>query len=588
MRLGTRKVTLSGIFATAGALALLLSACGGSSSTQSTASTGPAKGANQKITLYWASGGDSADITTLDPGVAQDTGSVPPILQLFDGLVTLDQNLKPELWGADKLTVSADGLTYTYHLRAGQKFVDGTPVKASDYAFSMNRSENPCLASPVSSYLAGTLKDANTFATETCGSDGKTIVGPIQTLLGDSIVADDSAATVTLTLAQPAAYFSELMTYNTTLAIEQSALGDGLGADGTWLTNLLQGKGNSGMFQLKTWDHQGNIVLVPNPNWWGVTAGKKPNFTEIDYKIFVSGDTQYSTFVSDPTAAYNDLIPSAQIADAKTKNDFQQTPQLVVGGFAPNYKVAPFNNKDARLAFCEAIDRDSISHNIQKDVVVPSFHLVPNGMPGYNPNLKGPDGIPTSGDTTKALAHWNAYKATLNGAPVPAIKYTYNSAAATVKLTAQYYQATWNQLFGTNVTLDQVTFSTYLAENDQKTLQLARFGWAADYPDPQDFLTLLWSSTGLYNDTNVNVPAADALMAQADGISDPAKQDQRMSLYNQAEQDLVDDGAMCSTTTSPFYYNVRTWVYGIKASAQTYVPLDDWATGYLTTDEPSA
>ncbi len=217
-----------------------------------------AKGANQRITLYWNSSSGRTDIYTMDPGMAQDATTLPIVNQVFDQLVTLDANLKPELWGADKLDISTDGLIYTFHIRANQKFSDGTAVKASDYAFALNRAANPCLASPTGGYLAP-IKDASAYLAETCKGDGKTVVGAVQTLLGDSIIADDSASTLTLKLTAPAGYFEEALSYPTAAPIEQSVLGDGLGADGKWTDQLVSDKGNSGMFNVKTWDHAGNL-----------------------------------------------------------------------------------------------------------------------------------------------------------------------------------------------------------------------------------------------------------------------------------------------------------------------------------------
>ena len=258
----------------------------------------------------------------MDPGTAQTSDSIPIVNQVFDQLVTLDANLTPELWGADKLDISPDGLTYTFHIRAHQKFSDGTPVKASDYAFALNRAANPCLASPTGGYLSP-LKDAATFLGEPCGGNGKTVIGAIQTLIGDSIVADDSASTLTLTLSQPAASFEEALSYPTAAPIEQSVLGDGLGANGKWTDKLSTPMGNSGMFNIKLWDHHGHLDLVPNPEWWGVAAGKKITFSEVDYTIFEDDDTLYSTYQSDPTAAFADAIPDAQVAAAKSDPDYK-------------------------------------------------------------------------------------------------------------------------------------------------------------------------------------------------------------------------------------------------------------------------
>ncbi len=551
-------------------------------------STSVAKGTNQRIILYWNAGGGNgeSDITTMDPGMAQDASTLPIVDQVFDQLVTLDANLEPELWGADHLTISPDGMTYTFHLRPHQKFSDGTPVKASDYAFALNRAASPCLASPTGGYLAP-LKDAATFIGETCNQDGHTVAGAIKTLIGDSIIADDSADTFALHLASPAGYFEEALSAPTAAPIEASVLGDDVGAHGKWTDQLTSDRGNSGMFNVKSWDHAGTLDLVPNPDWWGVAAGKTINFTEVDYKIFEDGDALYRAYQSDPTAAFAFAIPQLQVAAAKGDADFKTSPILETGGLEFNYKIKPFDNKDARLAFCEAIDRDLVSTTITKGATQPSWHIVPRGMPGYTPNLQGPDGVPTSGDLAKAQAHWAAYKATLHGAPVPPISLLYIGASATVAATDKYYQSTWDAAFGVDVTFT-TPFGTILQEEDNTTYQLFRFGWLADYPDPQDFLTLLFDTRGPYNEAHISVPAADALMEAADTMFLPSQQGQRLQLYNQAEQLLLDDGAFCPVSAYTNSYALRPWVHGLSEDAQGAFPNDQWVDGYLTSAEPSA
>ncbi len=556
------------------------------------ASTNPpprlvAKGANQKIVLDWTAdnGGGALDITTMDPGTAQDTSAIPIVNQVFDQLVTLDANLTPELWGADTLTLSPDGLTYTFHIRPHQTFSDGTPVKASDYAFALNRAANPCLASPTGGYLSP-LKDAPTFLGETCGSDGKTVVGSLQTLIGDSIIADDSASTLTLKLSQPAGYFEVALSSSTASPIEQSVLGDGLGANGTWTDKLATPMGNSGMFNVKTWDHNGHLDLVPNPDWWGAAAGKKITFTEVDYTIFEDGDSLYSTYQSDPTAAFADAIPSAQVAAATSDPDYKTSPILEFGGLEMNWKIKPFDNQDARLALCEVIDRDSVSTTIWQGTIQPSWHIVPQGMPGYNPNVHGPDNTPTSGSLANAQAHWNAYLATLHGAPVPTVKLSLNFAVSTNKTYGAYLQSTWEAAFN-GITVQLYTPpDTILQEEDVKTIQLFRFGWLADYPDPQDFLSLLFKTNAPYNLDNVSIPAADQMMTAADQLFLPSQQDQRLQLYNQAEQLIIDQGGVCPTSAYTTSYKLRSWVHGLREDAQGAFPNDQWVTGYLTTAEP--
>src|SRR5262245_53188208 len=107
MRLGTWKLKLSSFFAFVGVLALLLTACGGSSG-----NNGPSdKAKDQSFKFIWASGGESIDIPTMDPALAQDSQSIPPVDLVWDGLVTLDSNLKVINWAAQKVDAASDGLS---------------------------------------------------------------------------------------------------------------------------------------------------------------------------------------------------------------------------------------------------------------------------------------------------------------------------------------------------------------------------------------------------------------------------------------------------------------------------------------------
>ena len=231
------------------------------------------------------------------------------------------------------------------------------------------------------------------------------------------------------------------------------------------------------------------------------------------------------------------------------------------------------------------MNRDTLNTSILKGASVPSWHLVPPGMPGYNQSLKGIDGAPTSGDTTKAKAYWQQYLATLGGKPVPSVTLSFNVASASQKQLAEAYQATWKELFPeANVTISTIAWAQQVQTLLGHTMQVGRFGWLADYPDPQDFLSLLYE-TGAPNDYfNASVPQADSLLKQADAIFDPAQQTQRMSLYNQAEQLLVDNVAVCPVYSGEGHYRLRTWVKGDWIIAPNgNVPNPGWVTGYIAT-----
>ena len=114
-----------------------------------------------------------------------------------------------------------------------------------------------------------------------------------------------------------------------------------------------------------------------------------------------------------------------------------------------------------------------------------------------------------------------------------------------------------------------------------KSLSLMVFvtNWGADYPDPQDFISLLWTTNAPYNRNFVSISQVDALCAQADGMGDL---NARILLYQQAEQLLVNQAVAIPYAQSLFTYVVRSRVvgWGIAPTGQT--PLSVWQGTYLT------
>src|SRR5690348_11165052 len=97
---------------------------------------------DQTLKMVWTA--SDYRLVMYDPAEAYDDVTIQTTDLLFDGLVTVDRNERIEPWGATSWTISPDGLTYTFKLRPNQRFSDGTPVKPSDYAWSMDRAANPC------------------------------------------------------------------------------------------------------------------------------------------------------------------------------------------------------------------------------------------------------------------------------------------------------------------------------------------------------------------------------------------------------------------------------------------------------------
>ncbi len=265
---------------------------------------------------------------------------------------------------------------------------------------------------------------------------------------------------------------------------------------------------------------------------------------------------------------------------------YTEVPSLGVRFLIGNWMLAPFDDVRVRNAFSLAIDRKALATAIDKGSAAPTIHMVINGVPGYNPNLKNAAG--DSGDKTlvanvaKAQELARAYAAEKCGgdfSKCSPIVFSYPTITPTESLRAQALQQEWQTAFpGWPITLQPLELSFLF--RTLATLQFAWDGWTADYADPQDFLSLLWEKDAQYNRSSVEVPAADALEQQADASSDGIG---RLRQYQQAEQLLVDQGAFMSLVQPFFFYVVRPRARLVKwqANVLNVTAPTTWQQAYI-------
>ena len=530
--------------------------------------------------------GASGAATILDPTLAGDPASRTMVSLLYDGLVTLDQRLQDENWAAQKVDVSPDGLTYTFHLHAGLAFASGTPVTSADYAYSINRALDPCLASPLASDLFA-IKDAATFAGELCAhgqiavntKGGQT--GPlITTLLGSALQTPDDH-TLVVELAQPAGYFLSALTSPAAVALDPTLVGPDLASE-QWLTQLVTSGGTSGMFTVTRLDLGGGpLVVRPNPHWWGLSQGRRTYLTEIDFTFFKSAETAYLAYQAGQF--HVDTPPLAHLATVQAQPDFHELGALDYHGLSVNWTKPPLNNLDARQAVCLAIDRDALNRAALGGTVLPGWHLIPTGMPGFNPTATGPDGVAgAQGDAATAARHWAAYRASLGDSATSQISYAYNRDDPYAKAIANALRAQWQQALGIQAILKGESHAAWQNDLDAGNYLIAPISIAAAYPDPQQFLSQPFLNV---SDAQLpDVPQADVLMRQADATTN---QTQRLEDYQRAEQLLVHKVATCPLYQSQLFYQVRQCVHGFLLDSMGLMPLDAWAGTYLDNSCPN-
>ena len=569
MRLGARKSSFGALLALTGSLAMLLAGCQVGGTT-----TGNAAPDSQQV--FHDQIGGIADIKTLDPAVNTDLYSAEAIELLYPGLLGLDPKLAVEPWAAQAMpTVSSDGLTYTFKVKSGLKWSDGTPINAQTYAYSINRAESPCTASPAAYYLY-VLKDALTFNTaETC-TNGK-ISGKVQTLIGDSINTPD-AQTLVLTLAQPATYFLEAFTYPTSDAVPEQLINQ---YPTTWTQHLADGSGFGGnLYKVTLWNHAGSLVLQRNDAFWGT----KPKLREIDFTFYKDTTTAYNSYL----AGKDDIggAPTAQLAAAKKHAGFHQVGVQQIDYYAMNWKIKPFDDVRVRQAFEIALNKTALADTVLHGAVEATNHIVPSGMPGYNQALKGPDGTQSlTGNTQTANQLAAAYAADTHCGTAtdfsgcPAVTLTIPSGSVDGSNEAAAAQQMWAAAFPKwKINITSIDFGTLLTNLNAKTVQFWAIAWIEDYPDPQDWLTTNLACDSAYNSGNACDTTADQLMHTADANPNLTE---RLTQYQQAEQILVTKVGWLPLDQATTWWEIRPWVVNFNVAAGGLTPLDTWQQIYI-------
>ena len=555
-------------------LAMLLGACGGTTTTTPTTS-GKATPDKQVLNMPFQNG--TSDIKTFDPALSTDVNSIAAIDLVFTGLVQFNDKLEVQPQLASSYSVGSDGLTWTFKLKPNLKFSDGTPLTSQDIVYSIDRALQPATKSTTAPIYLALVKDSD-----------KLVAGKISTFIGDSLMTPDPN-TVVIIANKKAAYFLDALAYSCSYVVEKSLIVK----YGTNFTDHLNEGGGDGPFKVQTYTHGTNIVVVPNPDYYGA----KPQLTKVIYPFYKQVDTNYKAYEAGQTD-YSYAVPSADLTSAKAlpNNQYSLVPQLTIIYLTMNYLVKPFDNIHIRQAFDLALDKDLIAHSVYKDTVLPSNHIVPKGMPGYNPNLTGPDGVAsTKGDTTKAKALFQqglTEEGYTSVAQVPPIKLTYPSGSQDTDNEIAAEIQMWQTTLGISVKANPEDFNKLLtdvpaATNNPKGLQFWRLAWFADYPDPQDWTTLQFDKGVPNNNMNYGQNStSDAAQQQAvqqalEAADVNPDNTSRLQAYMNAEQQLVNDVAWLSIYQSAASQVLKPYVKGMIFNPQLLIPPDDWGNIYI-------
>ena len=451
------------------------------------------------------------DPPTLDPHITTDATSAQIIVEVFGGLVTIDPDLDIVGDLAESWDISPDGLKYTFHLRTDAKFHSGKPVTADDVLWSLERATNPLTESPVADQYLGDIVGVKEM-----------IRGDADTISGVRVVDDH---TLEITIDAPKSYFLAKLTYPTAFVLDP----ENVEANPR---NWFRQPNGTGPFRLSSYQIGESMVLSRNEYYH---LGP-PKLEEVE--LILSGGTSMLMYENDEIhLAGVGLADLDRLLDTSNKLHpelIQAPPSFSVQYIGFNVAEPPLDDPKFRQALNLAIDKREIASVVLGDQVVPATGILPPGFPGFDSSVRGFDFDP---ERAKQLLSESKYGDDLENLP-PITLTTAGSFGAVISLDMEVVLQMWEKNLGVRVEIQQTEFATFLKDLNRRRFQMFDIGWIADYPDPENFLDILFHSDSSNNHTNYSNPDVDRLLEQARTETDETA---RYQTYHKAEQQILDD-----------------------------------------------
>ena len=446
---------------------------------------------------------------TLDPALVTDATSASYVVELFSGLVTLDQdlNIVPDLAEAlPEVIDNPDGtVTYRFVLRRDALFHNNRRVTADDVKWSLERNASPDTFSPTAQDYLGDIVGARDY-----------IRGRIDAITGVEVIDE---RTIAITVDAPREYFLAKLTYPTAFVVDRQQVE----ADPQ---NWARDPNGTGPFRVQEWQLGEQMVLVPFDRYHLGPA----TIDAVRIRFAGGAVTQYENDEVDIAGVgVNDIERVRDPADSLNA-EFVNRAELSVSYIGFNVRQPPFNDPLVRQAFGMALDKLTLQEVVLMGALPVAEGILPPGILAYDPDFRG---LPFDPELARELLDDSSYAGRL-----PTVRLTISGLGATPGPVIEAMQQMWLDNLGVEVQIQQVETATFYSELDRGLYQMFNIGWIADYPDPENFLDLLFHSRSLQNNTGYSNPDVDAILEAARVESDL---DERIRLYRQAETVIVQD-----------------------------------------------
>lgn len=452
------------------------------------------------------------DPTTLNPHQTIDVVSANYVIELFGGLLTIDQDLVivPDL--VERWSMSPDATQFAFYISPDVKFHDGRKATAHDVKWSWELAADQDSEVPA---VARFLSDVAGFAEKKAGrADSITGVLPFD---------DHTLAVVT---AAPALSLPARLTFVGTFTLNR---------------NTVEGKpdwsaapNGTGPFKLLEYVPGEALRLGRNDGYHLGPA----SLEEVRFILGADGDNALAMYSAGQIHVAGVTLEQAdglrEESSPFNHHLTQGPPQFRTDYFAMNLDAAPFDDVNVRLAFNQAVERQTLQSEYLDGWAVAATGVLPPGFPGFNPDLPGYGYDP---DEARHSVERSAYYGRLQDMPPIVLTYAgYNSEAS--KQTVQAVLEGWERELGVTFELRELARPDYLDAIISRDFQMAFTGWVADYPDPETFLDSLLHSGSAWNLSGYSSAKVDRLLEQSRVEQNPQT---RTDFYREVEETMLSD-----------------------------------------------
>ncbi|MGH2559563.1 MAG: ABC transporter substrate-binding protein [Thermomicrobiales bacterium] len=456
---------------------------------------------------------------TLDPARSRDLASAFLIRQIFRGLTRFDAELQPIPELAEQIEISADGLEYTFTLREGITFHDGSLIESPDIEESLTRALRPTTVGGGATELGGP-----TFLSDIDGA-AEVVSGATTTLRGIESVDE---RTVHIRLSAPRSTFLMKLASAPASIVDTAQIA--IEADWWRMPN------GSGPFVVAAWDDDEQLTLEPFEHFHSGT----PPLKRIDILLGANAQQSFNLYQAgeiDLDSVGINVLDRVMAPESELRHEVTVTPLFAADYIAFRTGVEPMDDPMVRRAVQLGFPREKVARVTYEGYVEPAAGIVPHGMLGKDWPV---DGLPYDLEAAREAIAQSRYGSADN---VPPIRIYSSSGSG-----AESLRDVLRRDLGLTVEVIAIDWAEFMDGLSARQYPAYELYWGADYPDPESFLWTLFGTGRADNYIDYSNPTFDDLLEQAAAQRDA---EARSALYARAQQVLMDDVMLI-----PLYYDV--------------------------------